>query len=251
MKKGQITIFIIIAGVLLAGTLAIFALKGNTGTFNPFSKNMEPYLSDIDRNLKGCIFDRSVDAIWMIGLQGGYINLPREFIQTNISKVAYGLYNGKKILPPLENIEKEISDYVSYTIIYCINESDSPEFKLSIEKPEVTTKISDKEILVYVTMPISGTNGEKSFELDNEIVSEVPIRLGLIYKTAEKIIEKQKIEKDFVPVTFLASLDQEILFSYVTLENIVYAIHDEESRVNNIPFSFLFGVKIEREEEVK
>ena len=84
-KRGQLTIFILIAIIIIAIVLAYFLF---------FKKDLSEYTNpDVEKThviIKDCIESNLVDSVRLIGLQGGYFTLPERYFETELSKIAYG-----------------------------------------------------------------------------------------------------------------------------------------------------------------
>lgn len=238
VKKSQITIFVIIAVIIFLVVIIIFLVNKSqeTGNMN-VEKNQ---LIDI---INQCIYLRGVDSIWLIGLQGGYFQLPEKYLETNFSKTAYGYYEGKNTLPKKEEIEKEISNYVKLTIPYCIYPENFKAINITVGEADVHASIKDDRVEISAKLLVSARKGARSLLLNKEQKAEIPIKLGKIYKTANKIIEKEINDSDSIPLSYLAKLDYYVTVIPYSKDSIIYAITDENSSIDNIPYSFMFANK--------
>ena len=124
--RGQMTIFVVIALVIVAGILVFLLVKGNIS--GGISKNLEPVYNYYD----SCINEKTREAIDAAGSQGGYVNPPNyvpgsEYAPSSSQlnflgfPVPYWFYvseNGvvKEQVPKKADIEKQIADYVKNNI---------------------------------------------------------------------------------------------------------------------------------------
>ena len=92
-KKGQVAVFLIIAIVIVLGILLVVFARGGSNEGGSFED-----VDEIDRELRGCFNQRAIDATRLVGLQGGYVNLPDNHLRNGDSKIAYGLRNGENVL---------------------------------------------------------------------------------------------------------------------------------------------------------
>ena len=69
-KKGQMTIFVIMAIVIVAGIVVFFAVKGNLG-FDGISAEFAP----VYVLYNGCIEQETENALDLLGTQGGRIDV--------------------------------------------------------------------------------------------------------------------------------------------------------------------------------
>ena len=120
-RKAQVAVIIIIAILIIGIIITLFVFREK---LTVKLENKIPEINEINNALKNCLNQRSIDAIYLIGLQGGYAETPKDYIETEISKIAYGLKDNKNILISQEEIEKEISNYLKLTMPFCLNEED-------------------------------------------------------------------------------------------------------------------------------
>lgn len=243
-KKGQVSIFLILGVVIIGLTVCFFAFRENITPIekNILSKSNEEAL--VYSSISDCTEQRAIDAIRIVGLQGGYINLPKEYLETNISKIAYGYYDGKNILTSKETIEKEISYYVELTIPFCINDQ-FDNLNITKSKASVQTKINSNSVQVSAKMPISAARENKVFMLEKDYKIEIPVNLGNMVDVANEIVNREVKEPQYIQFSYLAGLDYSIL-AMPQEDNIVYAIVDlsNKSSINGVPYSFVFANKI-------
>jgi hypothetical protein len=239
-KRGQITVFVIIAIVIIAIIATIIILNNKSNIFN--NKN-SPEIANVNLYIQGCAEQRALDAVRLVGLQGGYVNLPKDYLKTNFSSVAYGYYEGKNTLPTKTTIEKEINYYIESTTQYCIDSVDFPEYNITLGKPSSSTKIEDNQVLVTLKLPATISKAKKTYSIEGPYEIQVPIRLGKIYSTAELIIDNEINNPDNIELSRLSSLDYNVTIVPVTNTQIIYIITEKKSQANNIPYSFLFANK--------
>ena len=244
-KRSQVTVFIIIAVIIIGAVVTAFAFRNKINLPGTGSSNVNSEVKQIDYAIEDCAKQRAIDAIRIVGLQGGYVNLPDNYLTTDLSNVAYGYYNGKNTLASKSTIEKEINYYVGLTMPFCI-ESEFNGFNLTKSKPEVTTKINPNSVSVSLKMPISALRANQAFTIDREYRTEIPIKLGNMIDVANAIVKKESENSDSIPVGYLTELTYDVLILYEDNENVVYAIVDlsESSRINSLGYSFLFANKL-------
>lgn len=239
-KRGQVSVFIMIALVIVAIIAVIFIANSKLNIFNQNPADV----SNVNNVIQECANQRALDAVRLIGLQGGYTNLPDKYLETNISNIAYGYYDGVKTLPSKTTIAKEIDYYIETTTRYCIEEGDFPQFNVTLGKPKSTAKIEDNQVSVTLKLPASIAKGTKTYTTEGPYELVVPIRLGKIYSTAAYIIDSEIKNSANIELSKLSSLDYYITVIPVNDTNIIYVITDEESSIDDgIPYSFLFANK--------
>lgn len=241
-KRSQVTVFIIIAAIIIGMAVTTFVFRNKInfpGTGN--SNNFNPEINQIDFAIEECAKQRAVDAIRIIGLQGGYINLPDNYLSTDISNIAYGSYNGKNILASKSTIEKEISYYVELTMPFCL-ENEFQGFNITKSKATASTKINPDSVFVSIKMPISANKDEQTFTIDRTHNVLIPIKLGNMIDISNEIIKKEMDDPNNIDLTYLGNSQYYIIFSPINKQTIVYSITDEN--VEDIPYTFVFANKI-------
>lgn len=249
-KRGQLTIFIIlsIVIVIIIGVLLIF-----TRTDLIVPREPRPEIKDIEYQIRDCLEQRLNDAVWLVGLQGGYTEISTEFIETPFSDVAYGLKDEKIILATKDKIESEISRHLIFSSPFCIQEinythhTKNTSIKTT-EQPLIKTKIESDLVVAYVKIPIYISDAFSTYKLDREFKIITNVRLGQIHNFAIQILEQQKKEGEYIPISYLSEIETQIFFDYYDDKTIYFIIHDEESTIDDIPYSFLFAAELNSED---
>ena len=239
-RKAQVAVIIIIAILIIGIIITLFVFREKL-TFK--LENKIPEINEINNALKNCLNQRSIDAIYLIGLQGGYAETPKDYIETEISKIAYGLKDNKNILISQEEIEKEISNYLKLTMPFCLNEEDYLQLEINQDNQEIEVDIHKNNVKIISKPLISIKKDDKSYTLNKKYETEIPIRLGEMHDTANDIIKKHLEESNFIDISYLTSLEHDIVFTPFDDQTLIYTITDSESKINEIPYSFMFGVE--------
>jgi len=202
-RKAQVTIFIIIAIMLVAAVVVIFLLRDKI-----FQKGMPKEVLPVYNYFLSCIEDNTKQAALVMESQAGYLELPEfeagsEYMpfssQLNFLgfAVPYWYYvsaNGiiKEQIPSKEKMEQQIEEHLKDRIKRCnFRDFESRGFIVERENPEVDVSIKDERIEVKVDMPLTISSGDlTSIQKKHEV--SVKTRLGKFYSIAKKIYEKEK-----------------------------------------------------------
>lgn len=205
-KRGQITIFIIIAIVIVAGVLAYFVLSGKIG-----QRALPKELSPAYNYFLSCIQEETQNAVLIMGSQGGYIEVPEfspgseympfssqlDFLGTPVPYWYYISGNGiaKEQVPGKEKMESQIEDYLKAGVLECNFASfEQQGFGINLsEEIEADAKIQDNKIEITINVPLAISFGEIS-TLQNKHRTSVNSRLGKFYNLAKKIYDKEQEE---------------------------------------------------------
>ena len=184
-KKGQITIFIIIAVIIIGAVILYFLLgnKLNSGISGQYTDNVYDYV-------EVCIEEGGEEAIYEISKNGGY-NIQPE-ISTE-SGYPYYYINQTSYMPTKENIENELSSYVQGYTANCVRDfktfSDLNIYKGNIE---VKTDIQEDKVIYDVHYPLSIIKNNETSVLEDWEGISFDIRLGTVYVSILQFIKAQK-----------------------------------------------------------
>lgn len=241
MKRGQVSVFIIVSVVFIA-IVGIAIVLSKTNLSGISSANIPQEVAPIYEATQTCVEQRAIDAVNIVGLQGGYIQPPENSVHTEFSTIAYGLKNGKNIVPAQEKIEEEIENFLVSTIPFCLNDRVFPEFDIVSNEINAKVTIKENQIEFTVTAPLSIRKGEKIIQLNNPHKTVVPVPLGKIHARANEIIEKHRVDPTYIDLTFLSQGEFKVLFIPIDEKTLVYSITDT-SQLNEDQYSFIFAVE--------
>ncbi len=202
-RKGQATIFIIV-GILLALALVLVVTlrKEVLTTFKP-EELIPTQRGKIENFIIKCIEDKGEEALFQLGQQSGYVEVP-VLMQQDGSRhlrlgpgfvVPYWAYGPVTEIPSLQRVKEEIDIYIEENVPGCLLETTAfQETYIITEKSpiEADTEIGNNKILfkVHWNLEIRDKDGKVVSELI-EHQGESQIKLKRVYETAKKIIEEE------------------------------------------------------------
>ena len=272
-KKAQITIFILIAFVLLIALLFITNLKSES-IEKPLDTEIEKKVDmpfdklSLKFYIDNCIKDVSLNGIEIMRLQGGYINIPpqkkylevkddvdnkqiavidgaKKVIKGNKSnKVVYWLTDSEMLLPSLSFMEKQLSSYVNKELEECLrNFTPFLEQGCEIKKGSInTTTTMDKAIIVKVNYPITAKKVDTIHSLD-EFIFSVPINMRLIHDIATDLVMHETVDtylEYFTKnlISLYSGVDEDKLpplrATVIDCKNLVWKKPDVENKLKDI-----------------
>jgi len=204
-KKGQVTIFIIIAILLLVSISLILILKPTL--FNP---QIPSSIQPLYNSFLSCLEDDVFVGIDLLETQAGYIETPDyEMGSPNIpfssqlnfvgNYIPYWYYvSGSNIpkeqIPSKENMESEMKEFLQERIRKCNLETYYEEgFEITQNDADIDVQINNNFVVVDMFMDLEIKKGEDVALIKNHKVS-IPSNLGSLYNSARIIYEKQKKE---------------------------------------------------------
>jgi len=241
MKKGQVTIFIVLA-IVLIGLLLLFILL-RTGTIpNNFIERKE-----INSNafLKNCLEEKIKKTAEILSFQGGYIsNTLNKTFKFDVDKdehpISYLCYNQNYYLPCInqepmliQHLKVEIKNEIKNEVENCFN-----ELKINLEKEGFSASSSYEgfEINLEPKQIILNVNAELSFEKSGEISTQKNFKIIIannIYDNAIVVQEIVSQEARFCNFDFIGFM---ILYNYFNIDKIrtsdlstIYSVEKKQS----------------------
>ncbi|MEI6731054.1 MAG: hypothetical protein WCK90_00080 [archaeon] len=237
-KQGQIAIFVIVAIAVVIIIMGLFLFVNRGPSTNA---SLSSDTSKVKEYVQQCINQRQIDAIRIVGLQGGYIVLPDNYLDTGLYQVAYGQSLGQNTLPSKEKIAREISSYIEYTSPGCINQDKFFTMDISPGEANVNTTISNGKITSRMIFPISVTKENSTSIVGANYESTVNVRFDEIYSFAQGIVKKQIADSKYIDMTYLSSSKFKVGIVPFDNKTTTFTIIDDSSRIENISYSFQFA----------
>ncbi len=203
-KRGQVTIFIIIAIFVFAGILAFFTLRSSSG-ISKMPVEMQP----VYENFLTCLEQDTETGINLLESQAGYIELPEykegsQYMpfssQLNFlgNPIPYWYYvsgnNMEKEQVPSENkMERQLENFISQRFRECEFQSYLDQgFKISIAEPgDIDVSINDNDVEVSLDSEFVIEKGNQIGRAKNHKI-RVNSNLGSLYDSAVKVYEEEQ-----------------------------------------------------------
>lgn len=200
--RGQVTLFIILAIVIVGGVITFFVLK------NPFSEEIPSDMRVVYDYYLSCVHESAREGINLLGEQGGYIEAPEFQKGSSYSPfssqldflgqgVPYWMYlSGNNLLkeqvPTKDEMESELSNYISSGILNCdFSDFESRGYYVSIGEVFVDSKINNLDVSLKVNNPLTIYKDNKSVMVDSHKVL-VNSKLGKFYDMALDVYNYEK-----------------------------------------------------------
>lgn len=224
-KRGQVTIFIIVAIIIVSAVGLFFAFRG-TLTNEKIPSSIEPvYISFL-----ACVKSDTSVGIGLLESQAGYINVPEfqpgsSFMPFSSqldflgNPVPYWYYvSGNNIqeeqVPSKAEMEKQLGNFIGKKIANCNFDNYYNEgFSVSFKKPKVKVDIGLDSVGVSIDMDMNISKGSETVLIKNHKVS-VSSDLGTLYNSAKKIYEYEQ------KTLFLENYTIDILRLYAPVDGV-------------------------------
>ena len=204
-KRAQVTIFIIIAIVIVGGVVVFYSFRDSiVGEKIPVS--IEP----VYNNFLSCLESKILTGINILESQAGYIYLP-DFepgsrympfsSQLNFlgNPVPYWYYvSGNNIqkeqVPSKNEMENQLESFIEEKINKCFfDEYYEQGFEINQGVPKASVSIGKERVDVSLKMEMGFERGEESIVIKNHDI-EVNSKLGMLYDSAIEIYQKEQTD---------------------------------------------------------
>lgn len=202
-KSGQLTIFVIIAIVIIGGILIFYSFRHSiVGEKIPAS--IEP----VYNNFLSCFEEKVDEGIYYIALHGGYYNVPNETsLVYFIGDIPYYYLNSKDYIPAMSLIEKELAEYISDNLELCfdLNSLRGQGVEINIKNYSVLVDINEDKTKINMINLLTIRKGEdvKQFK---EIEVNFNYNIEKLYVTSGEIVKSYKEKPGFLCLTCLEEL---------------------------------------------
>ncbi len=225
-KKGQITVFIILGIVLIISVFFFFFIREKTATFTP-DIIVPPEVAPVKKYVDACVTDVAENGLNIMGMQGGFIDLPDKIARNPASylsvdpyaiiRIPYWQYKTEYRMPSLEYMRQDLEDYINSNITSCATRLDvfGDDFDIKAGKFETKVNFLDNEVVVEFKYPLSivEKKGGKKVELENFLI-RVPVRIKRVYELANLTMTAENDYAYFENITIdLMSIDPEFPFT--------------------------------------
>ena len=246
-RKAQITLFVIIAIILVAAISLVVYIQREARL------EKMPEINLVNEYIDGCLEQVGNEAVLQTSLQAGYYTLPEPFLIYNyIEFIPYLYEDGKHKLLKMETIENEISNYIRDEIDFCLDDFEffrEKGFDFSMGKPKANTKIREGKVTIDLNYPIT-VRKENSVTLLSEFSFATNSNLKKILETANKVVTIYAEKPGFICLSCLDEIGEPYISiravpaSYPTVGNyILFFVIDEQYKINNEKLEFRFVVE--------
>jgi len=250
-KKAQITIFILIAVVILIGvSLIIFTnVSDQQGTELKKTTVLSMDAISIKIFVEECVDIVGEKGLIFIGNHGGYYNLPTPSINDQYFSLPYYYFERLDLTPSIETIQNEISFYMNENLLSCLNnftEFETLGFKIEYGDVNTNTIIGEKSVNIDVNFPTKIQKGEDSISLDdyNRKIDKFPIKK--IIEMSKAIIDQQMENPSGICLSCLYDLGESYDLYTNILEyeedKIIIELASYDTDIVNI-YNFTFAIK--------
>ncbi|MFH1209599.1 MAG: hypothetical protein V1663_02310 [archaeon] len=235
MKKGQVTMFIVLGLVLVAVFIAAYSLKDyvlkSASEREAEKLKISEEFIPVYESYKECVNNIALDGITIMASQGGYIDIPRyeylvnpllpfsnklQVFNDEAFEVAYWFYeSGSGIqtekIPKLSEMEQDLSNYINNNLYICTSNFTGFEGYVINDFDSFDTTVNIEDNLVFVEVKSNFNVDYKGLNQKfSDLSLSVDSSLGYLHSKAIQLYNKEKDENYFEEKTidYLVIYDQ-------------------------------------------
>ena len=193
IKRGQITIFIILGViVLLMFGGAVFFLQYSSKSKLDLQREQVDSVSGEAAAVKvfveDCLKKTLQEAIPYVAEYGGYYQLPEFSSQKAYKNAPFYFYQGKKLVPSKKEVEDAVSQYIFYNLSTCLNNFKNFLFEINFGEAKVETNLGKGAVSVKLSLPLEINLPSKKINIDIlKTIQNSP--LYLLWESSEKMAD--------------------------------------------------------------
>jgi hypothetical protein len=223
MKKGQITVFIILGIlVVLAIVLAIY-MQTEQVTIPIEERVIVPTnIKHVYDHVVDCLEATTDQGLTIMGTQSGYIDVPQTILRNHLSRIAlnpdadivvpYWYYQGLDRTIPLYEMERQLALHIRDTVQECTDFTQFRETVTPLDIPAPTVKFTDNNVIVRLDWPIEIVNIDRT-SIHTEFASNIEVPIKSMWETANTIMKYENENAWLEELTLnLLIIDDEIPF---------------------------------------
>ncbi|GEM_PF-5717984 len=243
MKKGQITLFVVL-GIIILGLVSLILFYRESVISNLQQAgllkgvNLPVDIENLKSNIQKCVDDTFISGLVVVGLNGGVIVPGKDHLSTEGSTIVYWDNYGKFDGPNLNEIKTELEDYMSAILPNCVNLEQYKKFQFNEVIPKAAVNLGKDKSNVVVDYKLTISSANASYNLFKPYASESLVRFGRIYDTAKSITDFELKNTGKIDITYLLSTGFNVNVLTIDNETIVYAITDDNSRISGVSYTF-------------
>lgn len=233
MKRGQVTVYMIVGLVILIIFGLIFYYRGIIFKSALEGKQVEitsvpEQFKDVQKQIEDCTDKFVLDSVYSLGLRGGYFDRDKlkiiDYLGVNITYLHYGKTN---YMPSINVMERELTNYINENLVYVCRLTNE-NININFGKVNSIADIKSNSISVKIIWPIKLEKDTITSEINN-INLNYPLRLGEIRNLVDVMVKQQIKDKPQLCLTCMArTASDNNLFvnTYNEKDSIIFIITD-------------------------
>lgn len=210
-KRGQLSVFVIVAIVIIAIVVAFVLLKQNgiiLGRDNTAAYTFGQYTEEINSRFMNCFENESKNALNFIGLQGGYYKNPGRAIKTTYGFIPYYVYLNDEIFVNNTLVEQSISYYINEKAVKCVPKNYENRIDIRIGEPKSEVVINNESTNIKLKMSIIIESANESKKIEDFSI-RIKSNITQMIEVANWLSERYKNDSEMICTSCLDELSRE------------------------------------------
>ncbi|HLD87539.1 MAG TPA: hypothetical protein VJB12_05775 [Candidatus Nanoarchaeia archaeon] len=251
-RRGQVSLILIIGVAILLVAVLAFQISSKNGQSEERQALDGATGKDaVNVYVEECVKSAGEDAVSLIGLQGGYFEVPDDIIYSEEGiHTSYYFKEGISSVPSIGTIEEELEKAVESFLPLCIGDF-APFREQGIEVSQgiasARVSIPKKGVVVDVFLPLSFEMGGNSFSQQEFRAELSQVRLREVHDAIEEFILLQREFERTVCVSCMIDIGEkyDIRLYGERKENLTFLFiaADNQTMIGNSALYFVFANK--------
>ncbi len=258
LKRGQITVFIVLGIIVLALTLFIFAIYSQyspkeISTAERGVLDASNLAGPVKSYVESCIRNTAKEGILENGYSGGYFTLPERSTIDLFYNVPYYKGYEQDYSPSDEVIASELGKYVDVLLNLCLDDFQpfkEQGYNITAGKPSSAVKLSPTKFSIETTFPLAVTLGTTITEISS-FHTGVPAEEFYSDLEAARLVANSTTEMICTSCFSDLAAKNELFVEIYALTNNTYLfeITDNDYEINYEKFRLRFAVRYNESSE--
>jgi len=243
MKRGQVTVFAIVAVVVIGVALLVTYVSQRSipRTEVPGQLALPSHVARVHSVLDSCVSQSSGDALVVVFTRGGYVDIPRPY-DTGFFELSYLYDRGQSYFPSMDRFEAELGKSIAGLVSECFAGASFDGLEIVKQDPRAVATVRDSGVSFRVDFPVSVVRSGSSFDLRQVYETSVDVDVKRLYDAAGLVVSKALEDPSSIPIGDLLDSGLDIEVTPVEGDKVLlYSIKDEEVVVNDLPLVFMFA----------
>lgn len=247
-KRGQISVFILLAIVIIIFVIAVsitfYSSKKDVAYFE--SSSVKVRLDAVHSSIFNCEEVSAQNALDTIGIQGGYYHKPKEGRIESLEEgafIPYYYHEGRFFIPTKEAMEKELATaYTDYLNDCIVTHSDS-EFSIKTSSPHTAVYIRENSVVFTTETNVRiEREGHTTYLELEQYPLEIPSALYDMYDLAYYITESHRQDAAMYCIDCVADRAEEknLYVDMIPVNDLTSLLIISENYTRSEPYSFMF-----------
>ncbi|QQG38757.1 MAG: hypothetical protein HYS32_04125 [Candidatus Woesearchaeota archaeon] len=234
-KRGQVSTFIIVGLILALVIGLVFLITSTKNKISSPTDSLSLKKGFSEKTINSCLDDLSLLTLINIGQKGGFLYTPKDYLFYEDNSIGISYLQGKDNLPTLTQIEQDAEKFIKESFILCSG--------LAPKELNVDIKFSE-DTLFLVEYVVEGKIKETNIKINSIYEQRYEVNLKRVHNDVKTYIKMLLNNNEAVDSKTLLSLKTKTNLEALGNKNFVVFFIDEESTLENNPYTFLLGVRI-------